>query len=98
MIKGGIHQPVDPSLLSEEAERNLFAAWEKTRADVSRAVDARDYGRALELIAGLRIHVDCFFEDVMVMAEDEAVKNNRLALLTSVSDLFSGIADFSRIA
>lgn len=98
IIKGGLHQPVDSALLSEEAEKNLYQAWQATQAEVAAFVAERNYTQALATIAGLRAPVDSFFEDVMVMAEDEAVKNNRLALLTSISDLFSGIADFSRIA
>jgi glycyl-tRNA synthetase beta chain len=53
---------------------------------------------ALRTIASLRAPVDTFFDEVMVMAEDEKVKKNRLALLTAVARLFGGIADFSRIA
>jgi glycyl-tRNA synthetase beta chain len=52
----------------------------------------------LREIGSLRPSVDAFFDGVMVMAEDEAVKRNRLALLTQVAGLFSGLADFSRIA
>jgi len=98
MIKGGLHQPVDQALLSDEAEKKLYEAGQKVQSEVAELVSARNYTQALETIAGLRAPVDCFFENVMVMSDDEAVKNNRLALLTSISDLFSGIADFSRIA
>lgn len=98
IIKGGLHQPVDQSLLNDDAEKSLYEAWQKVQAEVADLVSTRNYPQALEKIAGLRAPVDCFFESVMVMADDEAVKNNRLALLTSISDLFSGIADFSRIA
>lgn len=98
IIKGGLRQPVDTALLSEAAEKNLFEAWKTVANQVDDLIAARNYAQALETIAGLREPVDCFFDDVMVMAEDESVKNNRLALLTSISDLFSGIADFSRIA
>lgn len=98
MIKGGLHQPVDQALLSDEAEKKLYEAGQKVQSEVAELVSTRNYSQALETIAGLRAPVDCFFENVMVMSDDEAVKNNRLALLTSISDLFSGIADFSRIA
>jgi glycyl-tRNA synthetase beta chain len=56
------------------------------------------YLDALHAIATLRPAVDSFFDDVMVMAKDDQVKTNRLALLTDVSSLFSGLADFSRLA
>ena len=53
---------------------------------------------ALTEIATLRGPVDSFFERVMVMAEDQRVRNNRLALLTVIDRMFSKIADFSRLA
>jgi len=54
-----------------------------------------DYSAALTELAGLRAAVDAFFDNVMVMADDEAVKNNRLALLKQLQGLFIGIADIS---
>ena len=59
---------------------------------------AGDYPAALQTVAGLREPVDAFFDGVMVMAEDERVRTNRLALLTQVAGLFADIADFTRIA
>ena len=53
---------------------------------------------ALTGIATLRAPVDIFFDKVMVMAEDERVRNNRLALLTAIARMFGRIADFARIA
>jgi glycyl-tRNA synthetase beta chain len=58
---------------------------------------AGHYEQALERIAGLRKSVDRFFEDVMVMAEDEAVRKNRLALLSELLREFTTVADFSEI-
>ncbi len=98
IIKGGLDQPVDPNLLLDASEKNLFARLQEVEKEVAVYVDAADYTQALETIARLREPVDTFFDSVMVMADDDAVKNNRLALLTSISGLFKGIADFSRIA
>ena len=94
----GVAEAVDPGLFEADCERALFAALENVRGQVERAVAAEDYPAALRAIAALRAPVDAFFEGVMVMAKDEAVRVNRLALLTAVSRLFAGIADFSRIA
>jgi len=66
--------------------------------EVAGYVEVADYTQALESIARLREPVDTFFDSVMVMADDVAIKNNRLALLTSISRLFKEIADFSKIA
>ncbi len=58
---------------------------------------AGDYGAALKRLAGLRPAVDAFFDKVMVMVDDAAVRDNRLALLNSLSELFLGAADISRL-
>ncbi len=57
-----------------------------------------DYEASLTLLASLKAPVDRFFDDVMVMADDEAVKANRLALLSDLRRLFSGVADLSRLS
>jgi len=98
IIKAGCDLPVDPSLLTEECERALFAKLETVRSEVSVLITERNYSKALDVIAELRQPVDDFFDSIMVMVDDVAVKNNRLALLTGIAALFSGIADFRRIA
>jgi glycyl-tRNA synthetase beta chain len=57
-----------------------------------------DWDSALGAIAGLREPVDAFFDDVMVMDDDPAIRRNRLALLASISAIFDQIADFSQIS
>ena len=60
-------------------------------------LDAGDYAPALTRLAGLRDSVDAFFDQVMVMVDDEAVRKNRLALLKQLRDLFLRVADLSRL-
>ncbi len=98
IIKGGLDQPVDQSLLSDQYEQILFAKLQEVRTDVAELVAERNYSQALDVIAGLRKPVDDFFDSVMVMVDDDAVKKNRLALLTGIAGLFRGIADFKKIA
>ena len=98
IIKGGVEQTVDEALFEAEYERELFSALCRVEGRVSTLVAERNYSSALETIASLRPPVDHFFDHVMVMADDVAVKNNRLALLTQIAGLFKNIADFSRIA
>ncbi len=98
IIKGGVDQPVDPALLSDPCEQVLNARLEEVRADVAGLVEQGRYVDALDVIAQLRKPVDDFFDSVMVMVDDAPIKNNRLALLTGISSLFSGIADFKKIA
>src|SRR5882672_11418683 len=96
-LPAGDMQPVNTQLFEKDAERLLYAAVRKAAAGV--VVDKRlgKYQEALEEIAGLRKAVDGFFEEVMVMAEDEAVRKNRLALLAEILREFTTIADFSEL-
>ncbi|MBB5339666.1 glycine--tRNA ligase subunit beta [Tunturiibacter gelidoferens] len=88
---------VDASLLTEPAEKALAEKSAELAAKVKALRAEKSYKAALEEIATLRPQVDAFFEAVMVMAPDEAVRANRLALLEKVLGDFSGIADFSEI-
>ena len=90
-------QAVNVQLFEKEAEKNLHVAVRKAAASVTVDKRAGKYLEALETIAGLRKAVDSFFEEVMVMAEDEAVRKNRLALLAELLREFTTIADFSEL-
>ncbi|OQY22919.1 MAG: glycine--tRNA ligase subunit beta [Desulfobacteraceae bacterium 4572_35.2] len=98
IIKGGVTDAVVESVFEEDCEKELFAELQRIQHDVTRLMASGDYPEVLRSIATLRPAVDAFFDGVMVMAKDEAVKTNRLALLTQVAGLFAGLADFSRIA
>jgi glycyl-tRNA synthetase beta chain len=89
--------PVNPQLFESDAERELFTAGREAAGKVQTEKRAGHYEQALDRIAGLRKSVDRFFEEVMVMAEDEAVRKNRLALLSEQLREFTTIADFSEI-
>jgi glycyl-tRNA synthetase beta chain len=88
---------VDAALLTEPTEKALAERSAELAGQVSTLRAEKNYRAALEQIATLRPQVDAFFEAVMVMAPDEAVRANRLALLERVLGDFSGIADFSEI-
>ncbi len=94
-LKGGT--VVNPELFESDAERELFAAGREAAVKVQAEKRAGRYDQALDRIAGLRKSVDRFFEEVMVMAEDEAIRKNRLALLSEQLREFTTIADFSEI-
>lgn len=89
---------VNEKLLADDAEKALWAALVSSRAAVEPMLAERDYTAALDELAKLRKVVDDFFDDVMVMADDTAVRKNRLALLTELRALFLGVADISRLA
>jgi glycyl-tRNA synthetase beta chain len=88
---------VDPRLIEDGSEKILFDRFEELSPHVASLKDTGQYHEALTLIASLRPIVDSFFDDVMVMAEDEAIRKNRLSLLAHLRKKFSTIADFSEI-
>ena len=96
-IPAGEVQHVNKELFEKDAEKELYAAVRKAAGKVTEDKRAGRYQAALEEIAGLRKVVDQFFLDVMVMAEDEVVRKNRLALLSELLREFTTIADFSEL-
>jgi glycyl-tRNA synthetase beta chain len=84
-------------LLAEPAELALWKKYLSVRPDVENARANCDYGSALKALASMRQTVDAFFDQVLVMAEDSAVRGNRLALLSRLSKLFLSVADISQI-
>lgn len=89
---------VDKKLLHEDAEKNLFAALGKIRTAVKKDFAAARYAKALARAAELQAPVDAFFDRVMVMDKNAALRKNRLALLAEVRALCNGVADISRLA
>jgi glycyl-tRNA synthetase beta chain len=95
--KKRIAEQFNLAALQEEAERKLAAAIGPVAAAVNKLRAARQYEPALIEISKLRPIVDAFFDKVMVMVEDESLRANRLGLLQTLVNEFSGIADFSEI-
>ena len=94
-VDGELPAQVDASLLQLPAEQALAAAVQAQQAKVEPLFAQGDYEAALLSLAELREPVDKFFDDVMVMADDLALRNNRLALLNSLRSLFLRVADLS---
>ena len=88
---------VNTALLSESAEKTLHDAVNAMSDKVNSWFDRGEYFDALKELASLKEPVDAFFDDVMVMAEDEAIKNNRLTLLSHLQGMFLRVADISRL-
>ncbi|MCG6937267.1 MAG: glycine--tRNA ligase subunit beta [Gammaproteobacteria bacterium] len=88
---------VNESLLSEEAEKKLYQTLTALSETVEPMFDSGNYEDALSRLSSLRVPVDEFFDSVMVMTEDEAIKNNRIALLNTMNQLFLRAADLSRL-
>jgi len=86
-----------PSLFSEAAEKNLFQTFLKAKGNIDQQLEKRDYHSALLEMTRMKGPIDEFFDKVMVMVEDEAIRNNRLALLDGIGQLFLRFADFSKL-
>jgi glycyl-tRNA synthetase beta chain len=86
---------IKDSLLLEAAEKALAEQVSQARRELAPLTAKADYTGVLNYLAGMRETVDSFFDDVMVMADDEAVRQNRLALLNQTRALFLGVADIS---
>ncbi|MCH7820509.1 MAG: glycine--tRNA ligase subunit beta [Proteobacteria bacterium] len=89
---------VNADLLSDPAEIELWSALEQARQIVQPMLENHEYTATLSALAALREPIDRFFDDVLVMAENEATRNNRLALLRELRALFLDVADISRLA
>jgi glycyl-tRNA synthetase beta chain len=88
---------VDPARFTDDAEKVLHKAFTEAETRVRGLVKSDDYAAALREITGLKPAVDTFFDKVMVMVDDAAVRENRVRLLVEIGTLFGKIADFSRI-
>jgi len=96
-VEGKIQSTVDQNLLNEDAEKALYQAIITQQTIVKPLYAEGRYSEALSSLAVLRDDVDNFFDNIMVMDDDDALKNNRLALLSQLSALFLEVADLSRL-
>ena len=88
---------VDAALFRENEGKALYSAYESARGKVEQRIAGSDYPGALEEMTALTGAINDFFDKVLVMDEDEAVKNNRLGLLSRISGTASAVADFSKL-
>lgn len=89
---------VDESLFKEDAERRLYQAVNGLKPRLEALTRSRDYSEALATAATIRPEVDRFFDEVMVMAEDEKIRNNRLALVLDAAAMLRQLGDPMRVA
>jgi glycyl-tRNA synthetase beta chain len=97
ILKGQVPGEVDPARLGDPAEVGLWRAFGEVRGAMEQAGARGDYQALLGEASRLKASVDGFFESVLVMAEDPAVRANRLALLGAVAGSLRRVADFTRI-
>lgn len=96
--KTKVAEKVDPVLFETDAEKALYDAIVSAASKAREASEKEDYFAAMEALSALRAPVDKFFEDVLVNADDEAVRANRLALLAMIREATGTVADFSKIS
>jgi len=95
---GEVDAHVNPLLLQEDAEKNLYAAMQKFLPESETQFQAGDYTASLQTLAALHSPVDAFFDDVMVNAEAMDLRLNRQGLLKSLHESMNRVADLSRLA
>lgn len=93
-----IQPQVNEGLLAEQAEKDLYAVLQQVAPKAQQQFAAGDYTASLQTLAALRASVDAFFEQVMVNAEDPALKANRLGLLALLHEAMNRVADLARLA
>ena len=87
---------LDPKLFGD-AEKALHDAAKTVDKEVARSLDARKFDQAIGAVVALRKPIDTFYDAVMIMDKDDKLRRNRLALLASIVEIFTDIADFSKI-
>jgi glycyl-tRNA synthetase beta chain len=98
LSQGAAAEAVAPELFVEPAEGQLYRVWQDVAATVQQEAAAGRYDRALEALVRLADPIDAFFDRVLVMAADERLRGNRLALLRAVTESFLRVADLGRLA
>ena len=88
---------VSADLFKEDAERELYSLFVGVQERMGKLIGRKEYGAALEVMLEMKEPVDSFFDQVMVMADDEGVRKNRLNLLTAIGDLILQIGDISKV-
>ncbi len=88
---------INIELFTEKAELELLKAFDRVNSEYEGYVDNREYGKALKLMITLKKPIDDFFDNIMVMVEDEDIKNNRLGLLKSMANMMNRMADLGAI-
>ena len=97
-VEGAVDAHINPALLAEDAEKDLFEALQKILPESGAQFEVGQYTASLQTLAALRAPVDAFFDDVMVNAEATDVRLNRLGLLKTLHIAMNRVADLSRLA
>jgi len=97
IIETPVYNLPEPELFEAEEENRLYEAYQKIEEEVEDLIKKGKFYEALGALSMLKVPIDKFFDHVMVMVEDHALRKNRLALLTQIKCLFLKVADLSKI-
>jgi glycyl-tRNA synthetase beta chain len=88
---------VNPALFADPVEGELHSAWNAVQGDIASLIEQGNAAEAISKLAGLKAPINAYFDNVMVMAEDEPVRANRLATLAAIAGSVTQVADFSKL-
>jgi len=97
IIPENFEDKFDKNLLNIEEEKQLFLKYEGVKKEFDNYIKDKDYKKALQSLLNLKPYIDRFFDNVMVMVEDENIRKNRLSLMKMIDNLFKKLADFTKI-
>ena len=97
ILKEDVSPAVDPLRFTTQAEKDLYRALTASEEELRKPLAGQNYGAALQYLVRLKAPIDRFFDDVLVLDKDMAIRQNRLALLSRAAGLFRHLADFSRL-
>lgn len=97
IIAGAMPVPLDNSKFVEQGEKDLYAGYAGVNEKFSPMMASGDYEGALKALSGLSVPLEKFFDDILVMHKDDIIKNNRLALLKAIGDMYLEFADLQKI-
>lgn len=97
IIKENRGETINPFLLQEAAEKNLYDTFMAVQSEARPLLLQKEYARALEVILRMKESVDTFFDEVMVMVDEQQLRENRLNLLKGIAQLFLQVGDFSKM-
>ncbi|HEY7536041.1 MAG TPA: glycine--tRNA ligase subunit beta, partial [Thermodesulfobacteriota bacterium] len=98
IVKGQPRGRIKHELLVEPTEKLLYRAYSEVKQEVEYSISERNYIKALSKMKSLKESIDRYFDDVLVMAKDESIRQNRLSTLWEIRELFFKVADFSKIS
>ena len=98
LAKGSPKGEINPSRLEEKAEQQLYLAWQEAKQELDRLLSTRCYEDSLKVLRSLKKPADDFFDQVLVITDEQHIRENRLRLLAGVQALFASVANFSPLA